>query len=79
MGPDGPEIIDVGPGKPSKRVSRGGGGTTVLAWMTGSKPRTERKKYVGPAPSKPHSYYTTQYVTLAPYKSVPALHIPFSF
>ena len=67
-----PDIIEVGPGKPPKRVSRGGGGgTTVLAWMTGAKPKGGGKKYVGPAPIKPRSYYTAQYVQHLPYKSVP--------
>lgn len=79
MPPGGPEIIEVGPGKAPKRVSKAGG-TTVLAWMTGSKPKSSGKKYVSHAhgPSKPRSYYTAQFVTLAPYKSVPALHSPLS-
>jgi len=72
-GPVVPDIIAVEPGKNPKRVSKGG--ASVLGWMAG-KPKTSGKKYVGPAPILTRSYYTTPYVKLVSYKSVPSPNLP---
>jgi len=66
------EIVDVAPGKAPKRVSKTGG-TSVLGWMAGTKPKSKDKdkKYVGTAPSQPRSYFTLPFLRPAPHKSVP--------
>lgn len=74
------EVIEVAPGKAPKRVSKTGG-TSVLGWMAGSKPKSKDKdkKYVGtPAPStsQPRSFFTLPFLRRAPHKSVPFSHSP---